>query len=110
MQQHGHEHFNNLLSTADLFPVSSVVSFSFLSQISEKKTEIEYLQHSLQSCIQKANMLETVTQSNTDIKPSDEEVRLTQEINQLKIQLNNLILENKKAERELQEVNLSISQ
>ncbi|KAG7244019.1 hypothetical protein INR49_006180 [Caranx melampygus] len=80
------------------------------AEISQKKNEIEHLQRSLQSGMQNAVMLQAATQSSTDIKTSGTETGLTQEIDQLKIQLNNLILENAEAERQLKENNLDLNE
>uniref|UniRef100_A0A3B4UK95 Dynein regulatory complex protein 10 n=1 Tax=Seriola dumerili TaxID=41447 RepID=A0A3B4UK95_SERDU len=75
-----------------------------LQLISQRKVKIEIMQHSLQGI----NTLEadmSAKQHQPLIKISKKQASMKQEIDQLNIQLNNLILENRQAERVLQEVN-----
>ncbi|XP_056232543.1 dynein regulatory complex protein 10 [Seriola aureovittata] len=72
------------------------------SKISQRKNEIKMMQHSLQGI----NTLEadmSAKQQQPLIKISKKQASMKQEIDQLNIQLNNLILENRQAERVLQE-------
>ncbi|XP_022607768.1 IQ domain-containing protein D [Seriola dumerili] len=72
------------------------------SKISQRKVKIEIMQHSLQGI----NTLEadmSAKQHQPLIKISKKQASMKQEIDQLNIQLNNLILENRQAERVLQE-------
>ncbi|XP_040010926.1 dynein regulatory complex protein 10 [Xiphias gladius] len=77
------------------------------AEISLKKIEIKNLQQSLQgNNTQEAGMsLPADKQCRPHIKPSKKQTSMQQEIEQLKMQLNKFILENRQAERVLQEKN-----
>uniref|UniRef100_A0A3B4UJX0 Dynein regulatory complex protein 10 n=1 Tax=Seriola dumerili TaxID=41447 RepID=A0A3B4UJX0_SERDU len=79
------------------------------SKISQRKVKIEIMQHSLQGI----NTLEadmSAKQHQPLIKISKKQASMKQEIDQLNIQLNNLILENRQAERVLQEADLKLNE
>lgn len=70
----------------------------FLSQIAEKNTEMKILEQVTFTALRADKKFQPqVTTSTT-------QARLQQEIEQMKMKLNNLVLENRQAERILQEV------
>lgn len=83
-----------------------LASALFTSQISQKQIEIKYLECSLQenNTQEVDKSLLTDKQSQPHITTSMKQTSIQQEIDQLNIQLNNFILENRQAERVLQEV------
>uniref|UniRef100_A0A3Q3JEF7 Dynein regulatory complex protein 10 n=1 Tax=Monopterus albus TaxID=43700 RepID=A0A3Q3JEF7_MONAL len=79
------------------------------TKILQKQMEINNLQHSLQENSPQVNMpLPTEKQSPPHIKTSKKQEKLQQEIDQLTIQLNSLMSENRQAERILQEENAKV--
>ncbi len=91
----------------DLCHISPPVIFLFVSQISQKKDDINDFQSSLQgkNTQEAGTSLLADKQCQAHIKTSKvKQASVQREIDQLSIQLNNLILENRQAERVLQEV------
>ncbi|XP_040897926.1 dynein regulatory complex protein 10 isoform X2 [Toxotes jaculatrix] len=83
------------------------------SQISQKKNKIKNLQNSLQgsNITQESGMPQlAVKQCQPHFHVSKKQISMQQEIDQLNIQLNNLILENRQAERVLQEADLELNE
>lgn len=85
-----------------------------ISQISQKENTIKQLESLLQACSTQEGDVSDDNMSPVEDKQVQAHIqvsklkqdRLQQEIDQLKIQLKNLMLENRQAERLLQEVRL----
>ena len=102
---------NSWLITYDNIMSTVCLPFSYISQISKKNHVIKKLKSSLHQMEKLSEDFVSRTQqdaekqSQADVKASEgKQTRLQQEFNQLTVQLNNLIIENKEAESALRKV------
>ena len=96
---------NKISYSSIFFPIWRCPVLLFLSQISQQNVEIANLQESLDANnTQKLQISPTYKKSLPHV--SEKHASMQQEVDPLNNQLNNLLRENKQAERLLQEVSL----